>query len=112
MATNTATTIRPVISTSSNVVTPSSPTATASTGTRVPKYGQCGGIGWTGGKLCVSGSTCTEVNDCTYFNTSSIPPKDMTELIPKKIIHNAPSTIWNRTGQKEPRIVFLYIFTL
>ncbi|KAK0211167.1 cellobiohydrolase II [Desarmillaria ectypa] len=26
-------------------------------------YGQCGGIGWNGAKTCVSGSTCTYVND-------------------------------------------------
>lgn len=32
-----------------------------STGT-VPKYGQCGGQGWTGGTVCVAGSTCTYNN--------------------------------------------------
>ncbi|KAB5588420.1 Glycoside hydrolase family 5 protein [Ceratobasidium theobromae] len=26
-------------------------------------YAQCGGIGWTGGTTCVSGATCTYVND-------------------------------------------------
>ncbi|KAF4781587.1 glycosyl hydrolase family 7 [Colletotrichum scovillei] len=31
------------------------------TGT-VAKYGQCGGQGWTGATACVSGSTCTVVN--------------------------------------------------
>ncbi|CAA7271097.1 unnamed protein product [Cyclocybe aegerita] len=29
----------------------------------VPKWGQCGGIGWTGGTTCVAGSTCQRQND-------------------------------------------------
>ncbi|KAF8651450.1 hypothetical protein AX16_004749 [Volvariella volvacea WC 439] len=28
-----------------------------------PLYGQCGGNGWTGPKTCVSGATCTVIND-------------------------------------------------
>ncbi|KAJ0312333.1 hypothetical protein COL5a_002013 [Colletotrichum fioriniae] len=35
--------------------------ASGGTGT-VPKYGQCGGQGWTGGTVCASGSTCTVLN--------------------------------------------------
>ncbi|RDB28467.1 putative beta-glucosidase L [Hypsizygus marmoreus] len=31
-----------------------------------PLYGQCGGTGWTGGTTCVSGATCTKLNDY-YF---------------------------------------------
>jgi cellulose 1,4-beta-cellobiosidase len=31
--------------------------------TPVAKYGQCGGANWTGSTTCVSGSTCTKVND-------------------------------------------------
>jgi hypothetical protein len=31
--------------------------------TPVPAWGQCGGIGWTGGTVCVSGYKCTKVND-------------------------------------------------
>jgi len=31
-----------------------------------PLYGQCGGINWTGATTCVSGSTCTKVNDWYY----------------------------------------------
>lgn len=39
------------------------PTTTApSTGGQAQKYGQCGGIGWTGPTTCVSGTTCTELN--------------------------------------------------
>ncbi|GLB41175.1 putative carbohydrate esterase family 15 [Lyophyllum shimeji] len=28
-----------------------------------PLYGQCGGIGWTGGTTCVASATCTKLND-------------------------------------------------
>ncbi|KAI5795398.1 glycosyl hydrolase family 61-domain-containing protein [Peziza echinospora] len=38
-------------------------TTTPATGGTVAKYGQCGGIGYTGATGCVSGSTCTKVND-------------------------------------------------
>jgi len=33
-------------------------TSSVSTGPTVPKYGQCGGQGWTGGTVCASGSSC------------------------------------------------------
>lgn len=60
------------------VVAPSAPTTTTVTqttpttvnpgpsapaGPAVPKYGQCGGNGWTGSTTCVSGSTCVKLND-------------------------------------------------
>ncbi|QRV95620.1 endo-beta-1,4-xylanase [Ceratobasidium sp. AG-Ba] len=32
----------------------------------IPIYGQCGGIGWTGGTTCDSGNTCTKLNDYYY----------------------------------------------
>ncbi|RPA87987.1 hypothetical protein BJ508DRAFT_202535 [Ascobolus immersus RN42] len=32
----------------------------------VPKYSQCGGVGYTGDTKCVSGSTCTYLNDYYY----------------------------------------------
>ena len=35
---------------------------TAATGSAVPKWGQCGGIGYTGSTICVAGSTCTYSN--------------------------------------------------
>ncbi|OQD79351.1 hypothetical protein PENANT_c053G02808 [Penicillium antarcticum] len=40
-------------------------TTTASSGgsTGVAHWGQCGGSGWTGGTVCVSGYTCTYTND-------------------------------------------------
>ncbi|PVG03708.1 hypothetical protein CPB86DRAFT_694308 [Serendipita vermifera] len=31
-----------------------------------PLWGQCGGNGWTGGTTCVSGATCTKLNDWYY----------------------------------------------
>jgi endo-1,4-beta-xylanase len=36
-------------------------TTTTASGT-VAKWGQCGGIGWTGGTVCVAGTTCTYSN--------------------------------------------------
>ncbi|KAG8698808.1 hypothetical protein FRC08_005689 [Ceratobasidium sp. 394] len=58
------TTVRPTTTAKPSTTTTSS--APAGTGTPVVKYGQCGGIGWTGSTLCASGSTCTKVNDY-YF---------------------------------------------
>nr|GAT45916.1 glycoside hydrolase family 7 protein [Mycena chlorophos] len=37
-------------------------TSTGPTGSSVPVYGQCGGIGYTGSTTCASGSTCKEQN--------------------------------------------------
>lgn len=46
----------------------------------VPIYGQCGGLGWTGGTTCDTGTVCTYLNDyysqClpgTVTTTTSIP---------------------------------------
>ncbi|GAP92939.2 putative pectate lyase [Rosellinia necatrix] len=36
-----------------------------------PIYAQCGGIGWSGGTTCVSGTTCTYLNDYYY---QCLPP--------------------------------------
>ncbi|KAG8728227.1 hypothetical protein FRC11_011559, partial [Ceratobasidium sp. 423] len=53
--------------TTTRATTTTSTSATATTtAALVPKYGQCGGIGWTGGTVCVSGSTCTKLNDYYY----------------------------------------------
>ncbi|KAG8911112.1 hypothetical protein FRC01_005922 [Tulasnella sp. 417] len=38
-------------------------TTTSSSGGTVAAYGQCGGSGWTGGTVCVSGYTCTYSNE-------------------------------------------------
>ncbi|KAJ3532153.1 hypothetical protein NMY22_g7859 [Coprinellus aureogranulatus] len=39
------------------------PQPTAPSGPTVPKYGQCGGNGWTGSTTCAPGSTCQKLND-------------------------------------------------
>ncbi|QRW11838.1 glycoside hydrolase family 61 protein [Ceratobasidium sp. AG-Ba] len=57
-----STTSKPVTMSTTKATTTSTSAPPASTGT-VPKYGQCGGIGWTGATACVSGSTCTKIND-------------------------------------------------
>jgi hypothetical protein len=53
-------------STSSHTTTTSSHTTTSPTSTptgpTVPEYGQCGGIGWTGGTVCASPYTCKVSN--------------------------------------------------
>jgi hypothetical protein len=54
----TLTTTRVTTSASVPVTTTSSAAGPAQT-----KYGQCGGSGWAGATACVSGSTCTKVND-------------------------------------------------
>ncbi|KAJ8514953.1 hypothetical protein ONZ45_g7560 [Pleurotus djamor] len=42
--------------------------APAPSGTAVPKFGQCGGIGWTGSTVCVTGTVCTIANDASVFH--------------------------------------------
>jgi len=52
----------PTSSGSSGSTSTSSATGSSGTGTSsgtAPKYGQCGGVGWTGATTCVAGSTCT-----------------------------------------------------
>ncbi|KAF5318232.1 hypothetical protein D9611_014746 [Ephemerocybe angulata] len=39
------------------------PTPTTPNAPTVPKYGQCGGNGYTGATVCASGSSCVKVND-------------------------------------------------
>ena len=41
----------------------STTTATGNSSGVVSKYGQCGGEGWTGGKVCAAGSSCTYSNE-------------------------------------------------
>jgi len=51
------------IATAATTTTAPATTSTVSTSSgTVPKYGQCGGTGWTGGTACVAGTTCTEAN--------------------------------------------------
>ncbi|KAF6815221.1 Endo-1,4-beta-xylanase 1-like protein 1 [Colletotrichum sojae] len=63
----TSTTRPPVTTTvrSSTLVTSSraATTTSAGSGPESPRWGQCGGQSWTGPTRCVSGSTCTFVNE-------------------------------------------------
>uniref|UniRef100_A0A0W0G5L6 Carbohydrate-binding module family 1 protein n=1 Tax=Moniliophthora roreri TaxID=221103 RepID=A0A0W0G5L6_MONRR len=42
--------------------TPSNPGGGGGGGATVPKWGQCGGIGWSGGTVCEAGTTCRAQN--------------------------------------------------
>ncbi|KAK6530987.1 hypothetical protein TWF281_007814 [Arthrobotrys megalospora] len=61
----TTATTRSTTGTTTRTTTPvtTSRTTTGSTGGTVGAWGQCGGIGWTGGTVCVSGYTCKVLND-------------------------------------------------
>ena len=51
---------------STGTATSSSASSTSTTGTsgsNLPKWSQCGGIGWSGSGTCVAGTTCTFEND-------------------------------------------------
>jgi len=54
------TSVAPSSTSSAPATTSSAPPASC---TPVAKWGQCGGIGYTGCKVCVAGSTCTYNND-------------------------------------------------
>ncbi|KAK6510239.1 hypothetical protein TWF481_004954 [Arthrobotrys musiformis] len=56
-----ATTTTPVTTTTTTRSTTTTTTTTAG-GAVQAKWGQCGGIGWTGPTNCISGSTCTVLN--------------------------------------------------
>lgn len=50
--------------TSTGTATSSSASSTStSTGGTLPKWSQCGGIGWSGSGTCIAGTTCTFQND-------------------------------------------------
>lgn len=60
----TTTTNGPTSSTSATLPTTTTATSTSTAaGPLQTKYGQCGGIGWTGPTQCVAGSTCRKQND-------------------------------------------------
>lgn len=69
VATSTVASTSTATMTTSTAVTTTATNTSASataTGAVSPKYGQCGGINWTGATACVSGTTCTKVNDYYY----------------------------------------------
>lgn len=41
--------------------------------TQVPLYGQCGGVNWTGSKICESGTSCEFIND---YYSQCLPSKE------------------------------------
>lgn len=41
-------------------------------------YGQCGGINWTGATTCISGYTCTVINDCLSSSDLRFPRFQLT----------------------------------
>ncbi|KAF9007935.1 cellobiohydrolase II-I [Cyathus striatus] len=53
-----------------------------------PVWGQCGGINWNGDKTCVSGSTCTRVNDY-YFQCI---PGPATSTVSSTTISTTPTS--------------------
>ncbi|CAE6530259.1 unnamed protein product [Rhizoctonia solani] len=66
VATTTTTKLTTSTTKASTTTTTTSAPASSTTSGTVAKYGQCGGTGWTGATACVSGSTCTKVNDYYY----------------------------------------------
>lgn len=56
----TTTTSKPAATTTSKPATTT--TSTPPTTSTVPKYGQCGGLTWTGSTVCAAGSTCKAAN--------------------------------------------------
>ncbi|KAH7324131.1 PHB depolymerase family esterase [Stachybotrys elegans] len=50
------------VTTSPTSTAPPASSTTSISGT-VPHWGQCGGIGWSGGTVCGTGLTCVKVND-------------------------------------------------
>ncbi|KAG8930717.1 hypothetical protein FRC01_002367 [Tulasnella sp. 417] len=59
----TTTTTTKTSTTTTKTSTTTTKTTTTSSGGTVAGYGQCGGQGWTGGTVCVSGFTCVYSND-------------------------------------------------
>ncbi|KAB5589036.1 hypothetical protein CTheo_7514 [Ceratobasidium theobromae] len=59
--------------------TPTSTSTSASataTGPVAVKYAQCGGIGWTGATQCITGTTCTKLNDGSSRGMRNITASD------------------------------------
>ncbi|KAF3106711.1 hypothetical protein TWF706_003222 [Orbilia oligospora] len=57
----TTTTTTPIVQTTPSTTTPARTTTTAAQPAQ-QKWGQCGGVGWTGPTACVDGSTCQALN--------------------------------------------------
>lgn len=64
VSTTTTARVTTTVATTTRITTTATRTTTAS-GAQQTKYGQCGGQGWTGPTVCVSGSTCV-LNNAWY----------------------------------------------
>ncbi|QRV95618.1 endo-beta-1,4-xylanase [Ceratobasidium sp. AG-Ba] len=63
----------------------------------VPIYGQCGGIGWSGGTTCDSGTSCQKINDYYYQclpggSGTTNPPSNPTTTSSGSTPTNPPSS--------------------
>ncbi|KAG6839066.1 hypothetical protein C0991_006224, partial [Blastosporella zonata] len=65
--TKASTTSTSTTTTKASTTSTSTSSAAASTATQA-KYGQCGGIGWTGPTVCATGSTCTAQAGNAYYS--------------------------------------------
>ncbi|RXW18114.1 hypothetical protein EST38_g7736 [Candolleomyces aberdarensis] len=78
--TSTAVTTPTPTQTQTTVITP---TPTAPAGQLIPKYGQCGGNGWSGGTQCVAGSVCQKLNDWySQYTKASCRGRLFPQIIP------------------------------
>lgn len=63
-------------------------------------YGQCGGIGWTGATTCVSGATCTVLND--YYSQCLPGSAASTTVVTSKSSSTASATSTSSGAASSP----------
>ncbi|KAK0496900.1 cellobiohydrolase II-I [Armillaria luteobubalina] len=63
-------------------------------------YGQCGGIGWTGATTCVSGATCTVLND--YYSQCLSGSAASTTVVTSKSSSTASATSTSSGAASSP----------
>ncbi|KAF9449521.1 glycoside hydrolase family 5 protein [Macrolepiota fuliginosa MF-IS2] len=75
-----------------------------------PLYAQCGGIGWTGETTCVSGATCTALNEyysqCLAGSGSSTPPTTTTSKPTTTSPTTAPSSTDSLCGATRTKFTY------
>ncbi|KAI5782031.1 hypothetical protein DFH27DRAFT_519327 [Peziza echinospora] len=59
---------------------------------QVPLWGQCGGIGWTGGTTCVSGAVCNKLND---YYSQCLAGAAVTTTAPPVVVTSTSSQVPN-----------------
>ncbi|KAG6866155.1 hypothetical protein C0991_008109 [Blastosporella zonata] len=67
--------------TTTHATTTTTASSSTSTGT-VAEYGQCGGIGWTGGTVCVSPYVCTPQAGNDFFDLNTSPTAYYSQCLP------------------------------